>query len=130
MGYFSNLAMEPKTFDYDHGYIPPEKQLLFRLEDLENRLCELTQGKTSKRDEGEYLSEDNLRYVLPEDFSSASNVCKAIDLAISDLQEQYGIYIGGQPAQEQPEADEITGMQVTFFDLLALQSHCVPLNAA
>ena len=125
MGYFSNLAVEHKIYDYDHSYMPPERRLLFRLEELEDRLDELTHQKTSMRDEGEYFSEDNLRYVLPEHFFSAANVRKAIQLAISDLKDRYGIYIGDQPAQEQPEVDEITGMQVTFFDILALQSQCV-----
>ena len=130
MGYFSNLAAQYIPNDHDYSYTPPEKQLLWRLEDLENRLHELTTQRTGRRDEGEYFSEDNLRYVLPEHFLSASNVRKAIQLAISDLKDRYGIYIGDQPAQEQPEVDEITGMQVTFFDVLALQSQCVPLNAA
>ena len=130
MGYFSNLAVEHKIYDYDHSYMSPERQLLFRLEELEDRLCELTQQKTGKRNEGEYFSEDNLRYVLPEHFFSAANVRKAIQLATSDLKEQYGIHVGDQPAQEQPEVDEITGMQVTFFDILALQSQCVLRKAA
>ena len=130
MGYFSNLAAKHVTYDHDHSYTPPEKQLLGRLEDLEERLHELTTQRTGRRDEGEYFSEDNLRYVLPEHFLSASNVRKAIQLAISDLRARYGIYVGDQPAQEEPEVDEITGMQVTFFDILALQSQCVPLNAA
>ena len=121
MGYFSNLAAEHKTYDHDHSYTSPEKRLFFRLEELEDRLCELTQQKTGKRDKGEYFSEDNLRYVLPEHFLSASNVRKAIDLAISDLKDRYGIYIGDQPAQEQPEVDEITGMQISFLDILSLQ---------
>ena len=130
MGYFSNLAAQYAPYDYDHSYTPPDTQLLWRLENLENRLYALTHQTTGERDEGEYFSEDDLRYVLPEHFLSASNVCKAIDLAISDLKERYGIYVGDQPAQEQPEVDELTGMQVTFFDILALQSQCVPLNAA
>lgn len=130
MGYFSNLTAHEVLYDHDHSYTPLEKLLLWRLEDLENRLHELTTQRTGRRDEGEYFSEDNLRYVLPEHFLSASNVRKAIDLAISDLRDRYGIYVGDQPAQEEPEVDEITGMQVTFFDILALQSQCVPLNAA
>ena len=130
MGYFSNLAAKCVLYDHDHSYTAPENRLLFRLEELENRLHELTTQRTGKRDEGEYFSEDNLRYVLPEHFLSASNVRKAIQLAISDLRDRYGIYVGDKPAQEEPEVDEITGMQVTFFDILALQSQCVPLNAA
>ena len=124
MGYFSNLAAQYVPNDHDYSYPPPEKQLLWRLEDLENRLHELTTQRTGGRDEGEYFSEDNLRYVLPEHFLSASNVRKAIDLAISDLKDRYGIYIGDQPAQEQPEVDEITGMQISFLDILSLQPCC------
>ena len=130
MGYFSNLAAQYVPNDHDYSYTPPEKQLLWRLEDLENRLHELTTQRTGRRDEGEYFSEDNLRYVLPEHFLSTSNVCKAIDLAISDLKDRYGIYIGDQPAQEQPEVDELTGMQISFLDILSLQPCCERGQAA
>ena len=85
MGYFSNLAAQYVPNDHDHSYAPPEKQLLWRLEDLEERLHELTNHRTGKRDDGVCLSESDLRYVLPEHFLSASDVRKAIDLAISDL---------------------------------------------
>ena len=64
MGYFSNLAVQYVPNDHDYSYPPPEKQLLWRLEDLENRLHELTTQRSGRRDEGEYFSEDNLRYVL------------------------------------------------------------------
>ena len=121
MGYFSNLVAQYVPNDLDRSYTAQEKLLLWRLEDLENRLHELTTQRTGRRDEGEYFSEDNLRYVLPEHFLSASNVRKAIDLAISDLRDRYGIYVGDQPAQEEPEVDEITGMQISFLDILSLQ---------
>lgn len=130
MGYFSNLAAHEVLYDHDHSYTPPEKRLLLRLEELEDCLDELTHQKTGRRDEGEYFSEDNLRYVLPEHFLSASNVRKAIQLAISDLRDRYGIYVGDQPAQEQPEVDEITGMQISFLDILSLQPCCERGQAA
>ena len=130
MGYFSNLAAQYAPYDHDHSYTPPEKQLLWRLEDLENRLHELTTQRTGRRDEGEYFPEDNLRYVLPEHFLSASDVRKAIDLAVSDLRDRYGIYVGDQPAQEEPEVDEITGMQISFLDILSLQPCCERWQAA
>jgi hypothetical protein len=117
-------------YDNDHSYTPPEKQLLWRLEELEDRLCELTQQKTGKRNEEDYFSEDNLRYVLPEHFLSASNVRRAIDLAISDLRDRYGIYVGDQPAQEEPVVDEITDMQISFLDLLSVPACFARLQAA
>ena len=130
MGYFSNLAIDYTPYIHDHSYFPPEKQLLCRLEELEGRYHELVTQKTGKRDEGVGFSEDDLRYVLPEYFASVSDVRKAIDLAIRDLGERYGIYAGDEPTQEEPVMDEITGMQISFVDVLALQTTCVPQSAA
>lgn len=118
MRYVSDLATEHVTYDHDHSYTPPEMQLLWRLEELEDRLCELT----NQKDGGDYFSEDDLRYVLPQHFLSTSNVRKAIDLAISDLRDRYGIYVGDEPAQEESVADEITGMQISFLDILSVHA--------
>lgn len=120
MGYFSNLAAQ--YVPYDHSYTPPEKQLLWRLEDLEERLHELTTQRTGRRDEGVCFSESDLRYVLPGQFLSVSDVRKAIELAVNDLAEWYGIYVRGKPVEEVPEMDEITGMQISFLDVLSMQS--------
>ena len=131
MGYFSNLAAEYVPYDNDHSYTPPDRQLLWRLEELEDRLHELTTQKTGKRDEGEYFSEDNLRYVLPEHFLSASNVQKAIDLAIDDLRDRYGIYVREEDCEEEePVVDEITGMRISFIDILSMQSCVNAVQAA
>ena len=124
MGYFSNLAAHEVLYDHDHSYTPPEKQLLWRLEDLEERLHELTTQRTGKRDEGVCFSESNLRYVLPGQFLSVSDVQKAIELAVNDLAERYGIYVRGKPVEEVPEMDEITGMQISFLDVLSMPSFC------
>ena len=130
MGYFSNLAAQYVPYNHDHSYTPPEKQLLWRLEELEDRLHQLTIQQTGKRDEGVCFSESDLRYVLPEHFLSASDVRKAIELAVDDLADRYGIYVRGQPVEEVPEMDEITGMQISFLDVLSMQSQCIPLSAA
>ena len=121
MGYFSNLAAQYVPDDHDHSYTPPEKQLLWRLEDLEERLHELTTQRTGRRDEGVCFSESDLRYVLPRQFLSVSDVQKAIELAVKDLAERYGIYVRGKPVEEVPEMDEITGMQISFLDVLSMQ---------
>ena len=130
MGYFSNLAAHEVLYDHDHSYTSPEKQLLWRLEDLEERLHELTTQQTGRRDEGVCLSESDLCYVLPGQFLSVSDVRKAIELAADDLADRYGIYVRGKPVEEVPEMDEITGMQISFLDVLPLHSQCVPLSAA
>ena len=122
MGYFSSLAAHEVLYDHDHSYIPPEKQLLWRLEDLEERLHELTTQRTGRRDEGACLSDSDLRYVLPGQFLSVPDVRKAIELAVNDLAERYGIYVHGEPVEEVPEMDENTGMQISFLDVLAMQA--------
>lgn len=130
MGYYSDFAIDRVPCYHDHSYFPPQKQLLLRLEELEDRLCALTHRKTGKRDEGEYFSEDDLRYVLPECFLSASNVRRAIELAVADLKERYGICVGDQQAQEEPGDDRLSAMQISFRDILTKQSQGVPLSAA
>ena len=131
MGYFSNLAAEYVPYDNDHSYTPPDRQLLWRLEELEERLHELTTQKTGNKDEGVCFSEENLRYVLPEHFLSASDVRKAIDLAMDDLRDQYGIYVREEDCEEEePVVDEVTDMQITFLDILSLQSQSAPMSAA
>ena len=122
MGYFSNLAAHEVLYDHDHSYTPPEMQLLWRLEDLEERLHELTTQRTGRRDEGACLSDSDLRYVLPGQFLSVPDVRKAIELAVNDLAERYGIYVHGEPVEEVPEMDENTGMQISFLDVLAMQA--------
>ena len=122
MGYFSNLAAQYVPYNHDHSYTPPEMQLFWRLEDLEERLHELTTQRTGRRDEGACLSKSDLRYVLPGQFLSVSDVRKAIELTVNDLAERYDIYVRGKPVEEVPEMDEITGMQISFLDVLSMQS--------
>ena len=117
---YAKLASVYGLYDEDHSYTPPEMQMLWRLEDLEDRLEELSQQQTVERDEGVNFSEDNLRYVLPEHFFSVSDVQKAIDLAISDLAERYGIYV--QSESEAPIVDEVTDMQISFLDILSVHA--------
>lgn len=125
---YAKLASQYGLYDHDHSYTPPEMQLLWRLEDLEDRLQELTNLETGCRDEGEYFSEDNLRYALPKHFCSATNVRKAIDLAIRDLEEQYGIQL--ENTLEEPIVDEVTNMQISFLDMLSVQACVNQLQAA
>lgn len=125
---YAKLASQYGLYDHDHSYTPPEMQLLWRLEDLEDRLQELANQKTGIRDEGITFSESDLRYVLPKHFYSVSDVQKAIDLAICELAEQYGIYVGDEP--EAPVVDEVTDMQISFLDILSIQTFCAQTMAA
>lgn len=88
MGYYSGLTACCSLNDRDRSYAAPEEQLLWRLEDLEERLQELA-GERRQNWEGCYLPESSLRYILPEDLHHEAHVRAAIALALADLEERY-----------------------------------------
>ena len=118
MGYFSNLAAEYVPYEQDHSYTPPDKQLLMRLEELEERYKELT-GKRKAYEYRASFSDNDLRYILPEHFKSATDVASAIELAIYDLVVRHGIYVREAPITTPAAVDEITGLQISIADILA-----------
>ena len=130
MGYFSDLAITYVRCDHDCSYSDPEKQLLCRYDALNERLWELLLTESGDRDDGLCFSEESLSYALPRHFLSVSDVRKAIDLTIRDLAERYDIHIRKEPAEEPPELDEITEMQVSFWDIFALQACYAQLHTA
>ena len=93
MGYFSNLELERDGYGENNIYPSPDKQLLWRLEDLESRLEELKEGSAPYRgkDEGLRLTESDIRYILPERFKNLADIERAIDIAIGDLRSKYDV---------------------------------------
>ena len=84
MGYYSNLALECLELDYDRSYPTPEKQLLWRLDDLYDRLDCLTEAGASYNSRTR-LSDDDIRYAVPNYFEHIADVENAIELAMSEL---------------------------------------------
>ena len=66
--------------NYDWSYPAPEMQLLWRLDDLQDRLEELIAKDAPYRD-GYIYSEDDIRYALPEHLTDIGKVERAIELA-------------------------------------------------
>lgn len=93
MGYFSSLAIDKEEEYIDYSYPSPDTQLKWRLEDLYSRLEEINEGNIPRHliDEGLRLTDDEIRYAIPEYFVRASDVERAIELAISDLKFKYDI---------------------------------------
>lgn len=86
MSYFLKKSVN-KYLEEDNSYPSPEKQLRWRLEELQSRLEEL------ENDEFAYenpliLMEDDIRYALPEHLCSIRHIIKAIEFAEADLQEK------------------------------------------
>ena len=93
MGYFSNLAIEFDERRECGSYPSPVGQLLWRLEDLQNRLELLKEAGAPYRgkDVGLGLTENDIRYAIPEYFECITDVERAIGVAKSDLYAKYGV---------------------------------------
>ena len=89
MGYYTNLAAAFLDENNDYSYPSPERELFWRMDDLESRLEEL-------RSKNAYYEScitvpDDIRYALPEHLSTISEVKRAIEFARNDLRDKYGI---------------------------------------
>lgn len=102
--------------DYDRSYPAPEMQLLWRLDDLQDRLEELTAADAPYKD-GYRYSDNDIRYAPTEHLFDISKVERAIELAKDELVNKYGL-----PAPEaltdKSETDNNRAVQITFFDLI------------
>lgn len=124
MGYFSNLAIDSWENYYDVSWTTCEQQLLWRWEDLQSLLDEMRAWGTAYSGAVIY-TDDELRYMLPEHPRGQSlrrngtirDVEKALELVAQELKEKYGIDVQPEKAEE-PELDELTGNQLSFFMIL------------
>lgn len=133
MGYFSNYALDYEADYEDNSYPSPEKQLMWRLEDLQSRWEELKEYSAphSKYDAGLRLSDDDVRYAIPEYFTSVRDVERAIKLAISDLRANYGIGFKENSTEEEQFAYDLPIVgQLTLDEIEFATSYDEPLNAA
>lgn len=105
--------------DYDRSYPAPEMQLLWRLDDLQDRLEELVAKDAPYRD-GYIYAEDDIRYTLPEHLFDIGKVERAIELAKDDLVNKYGLPDPDTLIIDEEEiiAEDCIG-QMTLFSLLS-----------
>lgn len=120
MGYFSDLAQKYIDFDYDRSYPSPEEQLLWRLDDLNYKLEELTEKDAPYRG-WEQFTDNDIRYAMPEYFENIEDVERAIELALEDLKNKYEIEITEEDDEQEDvfdvEAEQMTVFGITQFSL-------------
>ena len=127
MGYFSDLAQKYIDFDYDRSYPSPEEQLLWRLDDLNYKLEELTEKDAPYRG-WERLTDNDIRYAIPEYFENIADVERAIELAFEDLKNKYDIEIS-ELDSEQEEVFDGGAVQMTLFEIITFPVQPTPLKA-
>lgn len=105
--------------DYDWSYPGPEMQLLWRLDDLQDRLEELIAKDAPYRNWDMY-AEDDIRYSLPEHLFDIGKVERAIELAKDDLVNKYGLPDPETLMIDESDivAEDCVG-QMTLLDLLS-----------
>ena len=131
MGYFSNFKIDYD--EEDNSYPSPDRQLIWRLEDLQSRLEELKENGEPRRyyDEGLRLTDDDIRYAIPEYFVRIVDVERAIDLVIRDLELKYGIDIVAEPCDDIENISEVPTVEQLCFDGFEIAEPCEePLKAA
>ena len=131
MGYFSNFKIDYD--EEDNSYPLPDRQLIWRLEDLQSRLEELKENGEPRRykDDGLRLTDDDVRYAIPEYFVRIVDVERAIDLVISDLELKYGIDIVAEPCDDIENISEVPTVEQLCFDGFEIAEPCEePLKAA
>ncbi len=118
MKYYDTYLPYVVDDDYDWSYPGPEMQLLWRLDDLQDRLEELIAKDAPYRD-GYIYSEDDIRYALPEDLYDIGKVERAIELAKDDLVNKYGL---PDPETLMIDESELVAedrvIQMTLFEIL------------
>ena len=89
MGYYTNLAAAFLNEDNDYSYPSQERELFWRMNDLELRLEELRIKNACY--ESHVTVPDDIRYTLPEHLGTVSEVKRALEFAKHDLRDKYGI---------------------------------------
>ena len=130
MGYYSNLAVEEDTYRHDVSITSPEQQLLWRLDDLRDRLDEL---KLSGALYGGVccFTKSDLRYASLGYFNTIYDVECAIELAIVDLKTKFRIEVGDEVfAHDSSCLENNTGDQLSLHEIVLLHPYCIQQSIA
>ena len=117
MGYYTNLAAEFLDENIDYSYPSPERELFWRMDDLESRLEEL-RGKNGYC-ENHITVPDDIRYALPKHLGTIPEVKRALEFARNDLKDKYGInleaYIDKMDTEYEKNDSEEEYEQISFI---------------
>ena len=117
MGYYTNLAAAFLNEDSDYSYPSPERELFWRMDDLESRLEELRIKNACY--ESHITVPDDIRYALPEHLGTISEVKMALEFAKHDMRDKYGInleaYVDKMDTEYEKNDSEEEYEQISFI---------------
>lgn len=118
VGYYDTYLPYIIEDGHDWSYPAPEMQLLWRLDDLQDRLEELTSDGATYSDEY-IISVDEIKYALPEEFCDICQIERTIELAKDDLVNKYGLPNLETLVFEEPETIEEKYVEaLTMFEII------------
>lgn len=115
MGYFSDFMCDYEARHQDHSITEPKQQLLWRLEELQERLAVLEEQGAPYCGSLNYAADD-YRHGLSEEFLTIFDTERAIDATLQALKYDYGVDL--YPKTDVPVQDEITHNQISIWMLL------------
>ena len=118
VGYYDTYLPYIIEDGHDWSYPAPEMQLLWRLDDLQDRLEELTSDGATYSDEY-IISDDEIKYALPEEFCDICQIERAIELAKYDLVNKYGLPNPDTLVFEKPKTIEEESVEaLAIFEII------------
>ena len=116
MGYFSELSIIEETQFEDHSYPSFDSQILWRLDDLNDRYDVLVESHAPYCGEDHYTNDD-YRYAPVECFETLADVARAIEIAKADLECECLVAIDDKDdVCDEIFGDETAPLQLKMFD--------------
>ena len=120
MGYFSEQSILEEYELEDHSYPSFDSQLLWRLDDLNDRYSELIEQNAPCYGEDHYTNDD-YRYAPVECFETLADVARAIEIAKANLECECLVAI----ADKDDVCDEIFGDETAPLQLKMFDEACL-----
>ena len=116
MGYFSEQSIIEETQFEDRSYPSFGSQLLWRLDDLNDRYSELIEQNAPCYGEDHY-TDDDYKYAPVECFETIADVARAIEIAKVDLECECLVAIDDKDdVCDEIFGDETAPLQLKMFD--------------
>ena len=128
MGYFSNFKLQNIYRDSDGRWPSQQELLMSRICDLCSIYEQLKEAGAPRRS-STMLSDDDIRFALPDYFTAVCDVEKAIELALCELNQSLGLE-GREDIVDGLGKIKAPKEQISLFETIPFPSAPEPQKAA
>ena len=128
MGYFSELDLINRENYIDRSYHGFEEGLLWRYEDLKERYSLLSrEGAPMHGDD--YFSKNDYKYAPVDCYTTASDLCRALETARTDLEQVCGITVESEEDLQDSTEEECPN-QISLFEIVVFPPLMISASVA